>query len=104
MFFNICFLHIFRVMVGREVDGLGFFMCRSQGLCWQSLAALGTYVGGVGPLSRPKLAVLGRSRGLNWRSWLGAYVGGLGPLSEPKLAVSGRSLDVCWRAWAALGA
>ena len=71
---------------------------------------------GLGPLSGPKLEVLGRSRGLSWRSWaaLGAYVGGLGllsrpvdglgPLSGPKLAVSGHSLDLCWRPWAGLRA
>ena len=40
-----------------SVDGLG----RSRGLCWRSCAALGVYVGGLGPLLGPMLAVLGRS-------------------------------------------
>ena len=45
--------------------------------------ALGAYVGGLGPLLGPMLAVLGRSWGL--RSWaaLGANVGGLGLLLGP---------------------
>ena len=45
-----------------------------------SWAALGAYVGDLGLLLEPMLAVLGRSWGLCWRSWaaLGAYVGGLG--------------------------
>ena len=47
--------------------------------------ALGAYVGGLGPLLGPMLAVLGRSWGLCWRSWaaLRAYVGGLGLLLGP---------------------
>ena len=56
------------------MGGLG----RSGGLCWRSCAALGAYVGDLGPLLGPMLAVLGG---------LGAYVGGLGPLVEPMLAV-----------------
>ena len=48
------FLLLFRLMVGRE--------------------ALGAYVGGLGPLLGPMLAVLGA---------LGAYVGGLGLLLRP---------------------
>ena len=35
---------------------------------------------------------------------LGTYVGGLGPLLEPMLAVLGGSWGLCWRSWAALGA
>ena len=66
------FLLLFRLMVGRE--------------------ALGAYVGGLGLLLEPMLAVFGRSWalcrrswGLCWRSWaaLGAYVGGLGLLLGP---------------------
>ena len=69
-------------MVDREVDGpVWVVLTRSLGLCWQSLAALGAYLGGLGPLLEPMLAVLGRSWRLCWRSWaaLGAYVGGPGP-------------------------
>ena len=62
---------------------------RSRALSWRSWAALGPYVGGLGPLLGPVLAVLGRSCGVSSRSWslcwqswaaLGIYVGGLGPL------------------------
>ena len=53
------------------------------GLCWRSWAALRAYVGGLGLLLGPILAVLGR---------FGAFVGGLGPL-----------LGLCLRSWAALG-
>ena len=51
---------------------------RTWNLCWRSWAALGAYVGGLGPLLEPMLAVLGRSWGLCWRSEaaLGIYVGG----------------------------
>ena len=87
---------------------------RSWGLCWRSWAALGAYVGGLGPKNAKNMPTLNmclflereRSWGLCWRSWaaLGAYVGGLGPLSEPMLAVLGRSWDLCCRSWAALGA
>ena len=67
---------------------------------------LGAYVGGLGPLLGPMLAVLGRSWGLCRRSCaaLGAYVGGLGLLLGPMLAVLARSWALCWRSWAALGA
>ena len=67
----------------------------SQGLCWLSWAELGAYVGRLGPLLEPMLAILGRSLALCWRSWaaLGAYVGGLGLLLEPKVAVLGRFRD-----------
>ena len=56
--------------------------------------ALGAYVGGLGPLLEPMLAVLGRSWDLSWRSWaaLWASVGGLGPSVGglgPMLAVLG---------------
>ena len=88
---------------------------RSWDLCWQSWAALGPYVGGLGAVLGPMLAVLG---------CLGAYVGGLGPLLGPMLAVLGRSWGyvggpgpllgllfailaalgaLCWRSLAALG-
>ena len=86
------------------------------GLRVRSWAAFGTYVGGLGALLGPMLAVLGRCwalmgglepllgplcpvLGCSWslccRSWaaLGPYVAGLGPL-----------LGLCWRSWAALGA
>ena len=82
-------------MVDREVDGpVWVVLTRSLGLCWQSLAALGAYVGGLGPLLEPMLAVLGRSWDLSWRSWaaLWASVGGLGPSVAglgPMLAVLG---------------
>ena len=36
------------------------FLCCSWGLCWRSCGALGAYVGGLGPLLGPMLAVLGR--------------------------------------------
>ena len=57
-------------MVDREVDGpVWVVLTRSLGLCWQALAALGAYLGGLGPLLEPMLAVLGRSWRLCWRSW-----------------------------------
>ena len=45
----------------------------------------------------PLWAVLGRSRGLCWRSWgaLGACVGGHGPLLEPMWAVLAGSRGLC---------
>ena len=51
---------------------------RTWNLCWRSWAALGAYVGGLGPLLEPMLAVLGRCWGLCWRSEaaLGIYAGG----------------------------
>ena len=69
-------------MVDREVDGpVWVVLSRSLGLCWQSVAALGAYVGGLGPLLEP----LGRPWRLCWRSGaaLGAYVGGPGLLLRP---------------------
>ena len=62
------------------------------GLCARSWVALGAYVGGLGRLLRPLLAVLVRSSALCWgsRATLGAYVGGLGPLLGPMLAILGR--------------
>ena len=61
-------------------------------ICARSWVALGAYVGGLGPLLGPMLAVLGRSWALccGSRATLGAHVGGLGPLLGPKLAVLGR--------------
>ena len=38
------------------------------------------------------------------REALGAYVGGLGPLLGPMLAVLGRAWGLCWWSWAALEA
>ena len=107
---------------------------RSWDVCLQSWAALGPYVGGLGPLLGRMLAVLGRSWGLCWWSWaaLEAYVAALGDswsLKWSVLGLSGRSwegiragkwpwlgreslsggnlgqlLGLCWRSWAALGA
>ena len=70
-FVFVCFLLLFRLMVGRE--------------------ALGAYVGGLGPLLGPMLAVLDRFWGLCCWSWaaLGASVRGLRPLLSPLLAVLG---------------
>ena len=48
---------------------------------------LGAYVGGLGPLLGPMLAVLGADQGLCWRSW----------------AVFGRSWSICWRSWVVPG-
>ena len=97
---------------------------RSWDLCWRSWAGLGADVGGLGPkkceehgylenvlISRAGArsgawgAVLRRSWGLCWRSWvaLGPSVGGLGPLLEPTLAILGRSWNLCWRSWDVLG-
>ena len=64
-------------MVDREVDwSVWVVLGRSWGLCVRSWAALGAYVGGLGAVWRPMLAILG----LYGRSWaaLGASVGGLG--------------------------
>ena len=93
-------------MVDREVDGpVWVVLGRFGGLCVRSWAALGTFVGGPGPLLWPLLAVSGRSWasagglgpswGLCWRSW--AAPGAL-------WAVLGRSWGLSWRSWAALGA
>ena len=53
---------------------------RTWNLCWRSWAALGAYVGDLGPLLEPMLAVLGRSWSLCWQSeaGLGIYAGGPG--------------------------
>ena len=61
----------------------------SRGLRWRSWTALGAYVGSLGPLLGPMLAVLGCSWGLCRRSWeqIRAHVGGLGSGSGPKLVV-----------------
>ena len=64
------------------------------GLCVRSWATFGTYVGGLGALLGPMLAVLGRS-------W--ALMGGLEPLLGPLCPVLGCSWSLCWRSWAALG-
>ena len=76
-------------MVDREVDvPVWVLLGRSCGLCWRSWAALGAYVGGVGPLLGPMFAVL---------SPLGTYVGGPGLLLGPMLAILGRSWGLCLR-------
>ena len=64
---------------------------RTWNLCWRSWAALGAYVGGLGPLLERMLAVLGRSWSLCWRSeaGLGIYAGGPeGPERRKKLGSS----------------
>ena len=100
--------NVFISRAGARSASSGAILGRSWGLCWRSWAALGAYVGGLGPLLGPILAVLGRSWALCWRSWaalgaylrdLGASVGGLGPLLGSMLAV----LGLCWRSWGALG-
>ena len=53
----------------RDLRPRGVVLSRSWGLSWRSWAALGAYVGSLGSLSAPKLAVL---------SGLGAEVVGLG--------------------------
>ena len=79
------------------------------------------YVGGLGPLLGPMLAVLGRSWGLYGRSGAekckehgdlenvlisraGARSAAWRSVLRPMLAVLGRSWALCWRSWAALGA
>ena len=71
---------------GARSAAWGSVLSCSWSLCCWSWAALGAYVGGLGPLLGLMLAVLGRSWGLCWRSWglccrswaaLGVYVGGL---------------------------
>ena len=77
-----CLLH-FRLTVDREVDvPVWVVLGRSYGLCWRSWAALGAYVGGLGPLLEPKLAVLAA---------LGASEGGLGTGSGRKAAQTRKS-------------
>ena len=74
------------LLLGPMLAGLG----RSWSLCCRSWAALGAYVGSLGPM----LAVLAA---------LGAYVVGPGPRLGPILAVLGRSWGLSWRSWALLG-
>ena len=62
------------------------------------------YVGGLGPLLGPVLAVLGLMLAVLGPlracvGCLGAYVGGLGPLLGPMLAVLGRSEGLCRWSW-----
>ena len=104
------FFRYFRWLVDREVDGpVWVVLGRSWGLFVRSWAALGAYVGGLGAVLRPTLAILSCSwastggpgplseasiggLGCTWAA-LGAYVGDLGPL-----------LGLYWRSCAALGA
>ena len=52
-------------MVGREVDGpLWAIVAGHRGLCGRFEVAVGASVGGLGSLSGPLRAVLGRYRGL----------------------------------------
>ena len=102
-------------MIGPKVDGQnvlsmyfvfyivdGWSVVKLTGLRARSWAALETYVGGLGVLLGPMLAVLGRSWGLCVRSWaaLGAYLGGLGPLLGLMLAMLCRSWGPCGRSGA----
>ena len=115
---------------GTRFSAGGAILSRSWGLCWLSWAALGAYVGGLGPLLEPMLAVLGRSWSLCWRS--GGVLGpkwsvlgrsgrsweGTGAEKWPKperesrsgeaivfhCFLCWRSLGLCWRSCAALGA
>ena len=73
-------------MTDREVDWPVLMVFgRSCGLCVRSLAALGAYVGGLGAVLGPMLAILSCSwgsvggLGCTWAA-LGAYVGDLAPL------------------------
>ena len=62
-------------MVDREVDGpVWVVLGRSLDLCVRSWATLGAYVGGLGAVLGPIMAILGRS----WAS-----TGGPGPLLGP---------------------
>ena len=63
--------------LGRSRSRSGAALGAHVGVSW----GLYCYVGGLGPLLGPMLAVLGRSWGLSWRSW---------PLLEPPKAVLGR--------------
>ena len=88
MFFFDIFLRHFRWMVDREVDWpVWVVLGRSWGLCVRSWAALGAYVGGLGAVLGPTLAILSLSwasiggLGCTWAA-LGACVGDLGPLLE----------------------
>ena len=100
---------------------------RCWGRCWRSWRLLEPLLALLGRLGHKKVeehdhfenvlisragarsgawgAVLRRSWGLCWRSWvaLGPSVGGLGPLLEPTLAILGRSWNLCWRSWDVLG-
>ena len=89
------FLRHLRWMVDREVDWpVWVVLGRCWGLCVLSWAALRGYVGGLGPLLGPMLAI-------SVRSW--ASSGGPGPLLGPLCAVLGRSWGLCWRSGGGLG-
>ena len=73
-------------MVDREVDWpVWVVLGRFGGLCVRSWAALGAYVGSLGAVLGPMLAILSCSwgsvggLGCTWAA-LGAYVGDLAPL------------------------
>ena len=84
----------------------GWSVVKLTGLCGWSWVALWSSVGGLGSLSGPPWAVLGRCQGLSGRSWanLGASVDGSGLLSGPLWTVLGCSQGLCGRSWAALRA
>ena len=79
----------------------------------RSWAALGAYVGGLGPLLGPMLAVWGRSWGLCGRSGAekceehgyleNVLISRAGARSAAWGSVLSRSWGLCWRSWAALG-
>ena len=77
---------------GARSAAWGSVLSCSWGLCGRSWAALGTYVGGLVPLSGPKLAVLGG---------LGAKVVGLGSDQGEKWPKPEREHDLCWRSCSA---
>ena len=72
---------------GARSAAWGSVLSCSWGLCGRSWAALGTYVGGLVPLSGPKLAVLGG---------LGAKVSGLGSDQGEMWPKPERELDPTW--------
>ena len=85
---------------------------RAWSLCWRSWAALEAYVGGPGRSGAEMWPKPERETASGGRS-LGAYLGDLGLLLGPMLAVLGRSWGyvgglgrswgLSWRSWVALG-
>ena len=81
----------------------------SWGRCVLSWAALGAYVGGLGPLLGPTLAVLGRSWGSEAEKceergyFENVLISRVGARSAAWGSVLSCSWGLCWRSWAALG-
>ena len=125
-----CYVGGLGLLLGPMFAVLGLMLAvlgRSWGRCWRSWRLLEPLLALLGRLGHKKVeehdhfenvvisragarsgawgAVLRRSWGLCWRSWvaLGPSVGGLGPLLEPTLAILGRSWNLCWRSWDVLG-